>query len=180
LPPVIDPGSVDVGRRCAQVLTEVVMRDADEMPESRRVYCCEVEITELSSGSSHRVPLSFHTAIALVPAARRPRRARTAKASTPTSEQRLQVPPVAPPKEFMRFVDGSVVVEASTWEEFRARLRDQYPDDRFERRLHIQRDREAEVRREEAINALIRFFAEAAFQKLLKEQRESSGTQRSI
>lgn len=156
------------------------MRDADELPENRRVYRCEVEVTELSSGSSHRVPLSFHTVIALVPAARRPRAARTARAVRPPSEQPLQVPPVPPPKELMRFVDEGFVLEASSWEEFRVRLRDRYPDNRFERRLHVQRDREAEVRREEATNALIRILAEAAVQELLKEQREAAGTQRSI
>ena len=78
--------------------------------------------------------------------------------------------PVPPPKELMRFVDGSFVLEASTWDEFRARLRDQYPDDRYERRLHIQRDREAEVRREEAFDGLIKVIVEAVVDDFLKEQ----------
>ena len=144
-----------------------------DVPEDRRVYRCEVEISDLSSGVSRKVPLSFHHVIALVPRSRRPRRARAASAPTPASEQPTEERPCPPPKELMRFVDGSFVLDASSWEEFRARLRERYPDERYERRLHIQRDREAEWRREAAITALIQLVAEAAVNEVLKEVAQS-------
>ena len=73
----------------------------------------------------------------------------------------------------MRFVDGDFVLEASSWDEFRVRLRERYPDDRYERRLHVQRDREAEARREEAVQGLIELVAEAAANEVLREGAQS-------
>ena len=146
------------------------MANADEVPENRRVFRYVVEITDLSSGSSHRVPLSFQQVVLILPAARRRRRTSAAAAASQSPEPPEPITSRQPSTDRIRFEDGEFVLEASTWEEFRARLRDQYPDDRFERRLHVQRDREAEVRREEAIQSLIKLIAEGMVDDLLKEQ----------
>lgn len=141
-----------------------------EVPESRRVYRYEVEITDLSSGSSHRVPLSFQQVVLILPAARRRRSTLAAAAASQSPEPPEPIPSRQPSPDRIRCEDGEFVLEASTWDEFRARLRDRYPDGRFERRLHVQRDREAEVRREEAIQGLIKLIAEGIVEECLKEQ----------
>lgn len=141
--------------------------------QDARVYRFEVEIIELSSGASRRVPLTFHQLVAFARTSRSVRRAGKGAAPSPTSTPLSEEPPRLSRSEVMRLVDEDFVLEAANWEEFRLRLRERYPDSRFERRLHVQRDREAEERREEAIQGLIKLVADAVVADFLKEQTEA-------
>lgn len=60
--------------------------------------------------------------------------------------------------------------EAKSFEELRARLREKYSDAAFERTLHCVRDREAEERRESALNELARIIAEQVVKEMIEEE----------
>jgi hypothetical protein len=122
-------------------------KDRDD-PVDRRVYRYDVELKELSSGTSHRIPLQVLRAIHI-----------------PTKKGEVE----KPPRDFLRFQDADFLVEAESFEKLRALLRDRYPDERYERRLHAWRDLEAEERRAKALNELAAIFADAALKKLLEE-----------
>jgi hypothetical protein len=61
-------------------------------------------------------------------------------------------------------------LEAKTFDELRSQLRDKYPDTAFERTLHYERDREAEERRERALDGLMTLIAEAVVKKMIEEE----------
>ena len=86
--------------------------DRDD-PEDRRVYRYDVELKELGSGTSRRVPLQVLRAIHI-----------------PTKKGEVE----KPPRDFLRLQDADFLVEAESFEELRALLRDRYPDERYERR----------------------------------------------
>jgi len=121
--------------------------DRDD-PVDRRVYRYDVELKELSSGTSRRVPLQVLRAIHI-----------------PTRKGEVE----KPPRDILRLQDADFLVEADSFEELRSRLRDHYPDERYERRLHVWRDLEAEERRAKALNELAAIVADAALKKLLEE-----------
>jgi hypothetical protein len=68
----------------------------------------------------------------------------------------------------LQLQDGTETWEAKTFDELRVRLREKYPDAAFERTLHYQRDREAEDRREKALNGLAELLAKAAVDKMIE------------
>ena len=120
----------------------------NDRPERERVYRYEVEILEIASGTSRRVPLQ---AFRLIPIPRR------------KGEE------VPASREVLRFTDGDFAIEADTFEEFRKRLREQYPDELYERRLHVWRDREAEERRAKALEGLVEILVDAVAADFHKE-----------
>jgi hypothetical protein len=118
------------------------------MPEGRRAYRYTIEIRALADGSSRLLPPEVISVIAL-----------TAK-GTATEK---------PSRQLLRLKDGEEILEAADLDELRIRLRDKYPDSDYERRLHVQRDREAEERREAAIMGLARLLARAAVEEELRK-----------
>ena len=108
-------------------------RTGGDTPLDKQIYRYEVELMELASGTSRRVPLKIFRMV-------------------PLEQKKGETVPL--PWEEMRLQDGDVNVVASTFEEFRQKLREQYPDERFERRLHYWRDREEEERQLQAITRL--------------------------
>lgn len=116
----------------------------------KKIFRYWIEIRELASGSMRKLPL---TAVRLVCL-------KTAKKNEP----------LPPPRELLRLQDGEETWEAETFEELRTRLRAKYPDAAFERTLHYVRDKEAEERRESALNSLIGSLAKAAVDDLMAEQ----------
>lgn len=112
------------------------------------MYRYDVELKELSSGNSRRVPLQVLRAIHI-----------------PTKKGEVE----KPPRDVLRLQDADFRVEAESFEELRALLRDRYPDERYERRLHTWRDLEAEARRDKALNELAAIIADAALKNLLEE-----------
>jgi len=119
-----------------------------QVPESRRAYRYTVDIRALGDGSSRLLPLEVFSVIAL-----------KAK-GTDTAE---------PNRQLLRLKDGGEILEAADLEELRIRLRDKYPDSDYERRLHVERDREAEERREAALLDLARLLADAAVEEELRK-----------
>jgi hypothetical protein len=112
-----------------------------DCPEERRVYRYTVEVTEVQSRASRTIPLEAYQLIRL---------------------SRKDGAAGEPPVEIVRFRDGDFLLEARSFEELRDRLRAHYPDEQYERRLHVQRDRDAEERRERALLGLIEILARAA------------------
>jgi len=87
--------------------------------------------------------------------------------------------PPPPDGQVLRLQDDATVIEASDIEDMRTQLRSKYPDETHERRLHWQRDLEAEQRRTAARESLIQLLAEAVVNDLLREQtagQKDSGT----
>jgi hypothetical protein len=131
------------------------MKRTKDLPESRRLYQYTIEITDLQAGSSRRVPLKSFRRVSL----------KTLKKSEVAE----------PPVDVLRFEDGDFQIEARDFEELRSRLREQYPDERYERRVHAKRDREAVDRREQAIEGLAKIYAEVALERLLAEAAADGG-----
>src|SRR5690349_21502750 len=125
-------------RRNLLVFQGCVMKRANNLSLDRRMYRYEVELKELVSGVNRRLPL---LGFQLIPLPRR-------KGDV-----------VGPPREIWRLEDGNFQLEAETLEEFKVRLRAQYPDEQYERRLLAWRDRDAEARRDGAIMDLARIVA---------------------
>lgn len=131
------------------------MKKTSEVPPERHIYRYEVELKELSTNISRRVPLQVLQAIHLTA---------------------MNGEPLKPPRELLRLQDGKVVVEAESFEDFRARLAERYPDAAYERRLHAWRDLEAEERRIRALNDLAQTIAKAVVEDLLKSEGAPSST----
>ena len=82
--------------------------------------------------------------------------------------QRGQKP--QPDDRVLRLEDDSTVIEAKDLDELAAQLRGRYPDETHERRLHWERDLEAEERHADALQSLIELLARAAVNDILREQ----------
>jgi hypothetical protein len=102
---------------------------------TEQIFRYWVEIRELASGSVRTLPLNGVRKICL-------------------KRGKKDEPPI-PDEEVLQLQDGAERWEAKTLDELRVRLRDKYPDAGFERTLHYVRDREAEERRERALNGLM-------------------------
>jgi hypothetical protein len=109
-----------------------------------------VEIRELTSGSVRTLPLTAMRKISLA------------------RGKKNEPPP--PSEDVLHLKDGAETLEAKTFDELRAQLRDKYPDTAFERTLHYERDREAEERRERALDGLMTLIAEAVVEKMIEEE----------
>jgi hypothetical protein len=106
------------------------MRATKKTSGDNRILRYWVEIRELASGSVRKLPLTAVLKICL-------------------SRRKKNQPPL-PNEELLHLRDGNGTLEAKTFDELRARLRQKYPDAAFERTLHYERDREAEERRDRA------------------------------
>jgi hypothetical protein len=80
-------------------------------------------------------------------------------------------PPEAPPEISIEVQDIGRVWKASDLEDLSRQLREQYLDGVFERTLKCVRDREAEERRESALNALVQILAEVTVREMLEEKQ---------
>ena len=78
--------------------------------------------------------------------------------------RRSQEAPDLKVKHTLLLEDGSKPIETDTFDEFRAQLRRRYPDKAYERRLRVERNREAE----EAARELTRIFAEMALSQAFR------------
>jgi hypothetical protein len=124
------------------------MKDRDR-PESQRRYRYWVEIRDLRDGAVRTLPLRVMRLVYLGGKSDDPPR---------PDEQRLQLQ------------DDSAVIEAKDIDELAVQLRDKYPDETHERRLHWERDLEAEQRYADALSSLIELLAKAVADDLLREQ----------
>ena len=104
-----------------------------ELPESQQVLRCWVEVREQANGSVRHLPINGVTKIHI-----------------PRTKKEAQ----KPNEDILQLRDGEATLEANSIEDLAAKLRARYPDDVYERTLHWERDREAEVRRAEVVNKL--------------------------
>jgi hypothetical protein len=119
-----------------------------EPGDDTQLFRCWVEVRELKTGSVREFPLNGVRKVYL------PRR---------------KSDPGRPDEEVLQLKDGSETLEAKTLDDLAAQLRQRYPDDAYERRLFKVRDREAEKRRADAMEGLMRIIAESAVEELLRE-----------
>ena len=96
------------------------------MSGNEKIFRYWVEVRDLTNGSVRNLPL-----IAI------------AKIHIPRSKKEAQ----RPTEEILQLKDGFSTLEAKTIDELAAELRAKYPDGKYERTLHHERDREAEERR---------------------------------
>jgi hypothetical protein len=122
---------------------------------NEQIFRYWVEVRVLSTGSVRELPLTASKVVCL-------------------KRGKKNEPPL-PDREVLKLQDGENSWEAETFEELRTRLRDKYPDAAFERNLHTERDHEAEERRENALNGLVRILAKAAVDDYLAEQARAGG-----
>lgn len=116
----------------------------------KRILRYWVEVRDLATGSVRKLPLTAWRVVCL-------------------KRGKKNEPPL-PDKELLRLEDDGQIVEAEAFDDLRAQLRDKYPDAAFERTLHYLRDKEAEERRENALNGLISILAKAAVDDLIAEE----------
>ena len=119
-----------------------------DRPESQRRYRYWVEIRDLRDGTVRNLPLSALRVVHLT-----------------RGRGQLQLPD----EQRLQLQDDVTIIEAKDIEELRTQLRSKYPDETHERRLHCERDLEAEQRYSDAIDALVRLLAEAAVNEVLRE-----------
>ncbi len=124
-----------------------------ERREDEQIFRYWVEVRDLTNGSVLSLPLSAFARIHI------PRKKNEAQ---------------RPREEILRLQDGSAILEATSLDDLAAQLRQKYPDSGYERTLHRERDREAEERRAEAMNQLIRIIAEAVVRDTLNGARNVS------
>jgi hypothetical protein len=119
-----------------------------DRPENQHRYRYWVEIRDLRDGSVRNLPL---TALRLVHLGGK------------------RGEPPQPDEQRLRLQDDATVLEVSDFDEFAATLRSRYPDATHERRLHWERDLEAEQRYADALDSLIELVVEAAVNEILRE-----------
>jgi hypothetical protein len=73
-----------------------------------------------------------------------------------------------PREEYLLLKDDSAPLEARNLDDLVIQLRERYPDAQYERTLHWERAREAEQRRAQAMQGLMKIFAEAAVQEMIE------------
>jgi len=78
--------------------------------------------------------------------------------------------PPQPDEQLLRLQDSSSVIEAKDLDALATLLRSRYPDETHERRLHWERDLEAEQRYADALDSLTELLVEAAVKDVLSEQ----------
>lgn len=124
-----------------------------ERQEDEQIFRYRVEVRDLASGSVRNLPLSA-----------------VARIHIPRKKNEAQ----RPREEILRLQDGEALLEAISLDDLAAQLRQKYPDSGYERTLHRERDREAEDRRAEAMNQLIKILAEAVVRDTLNGARNVS------
>ena len=129
------------------------MKDRDR-PESQRRYRYWVEIRDLGDGSVRTLPLRVMRLVYL--------------------GGKRDDPP-RPDEQRLRLHDDSAVIEARDIDELAVQLRNKYPDETHERRLHWERDLEAEERYADALDSLIELVAKTIVDDLLREQAGGAG-----
>jgi hypothetical protein len=117
-----------------------------DLPEDQQIYRYWIELGDLRDGSVRILPLQAFKLIHV---------------STKKGASRL------PDEVELEVEDGAEVLKARDIDDLAAQLRLRYPDGAFERSLRRERDREAEVRKAEAMDRLIGILAEAVMDDLL-------------
>lgn len=121
-----------------------------DLPEGQQIYRYWVELRERRKGFVRELPLQ--------------------------ALKRIHLPkkgaPQLPDELVLEVNDGADVVRAQDIDGLAAQLRLKYPDETHERLLHCERDRQAERRKADAMEALIGLLAKAALEDVLREEAE--------
>jgi hypothetical protein len=112
---------------------------------SKPIFRYWIELLDLRNGSTRDLPLKVLTRIHL-------------------STKRNQAQ--RPNEVILQLEDGAAILEAKDLDELAAQLRQRYPDGSYERRLHSERDLQAEARWEHGMNQLIEIIAKSAYEEL--------------
>ena len=115
-------------------------RSNENVLKTEPIYRYWVEFRDLQSDSTRSLPLKPMQRIFL---------------------SRKKNEPDRPREEFLELRDDSETIEARDVDDLAAKLRCKYPDSRYERTLHSQRDPEAEVRYANALSSLMDLIVES-------------------
>lgn len=127
----------------------------DAVPEAQQIFRYWVELRDLREGSTRNLPL---TAIARI--------------HLPTKKNAPQLPS----GQLLQLQDGPTTLEAKDLDELAAQLGQRYPDDAFERTLRRERDHEAEQRRKDAMDVLMKLVAKAAVAELAGARHDDTSS----
>ena len=127
-------------------------RDED-LPEDQQFFRYWIEIRVLADGSARTLPLSATRMIHL-----------------PTRKSRSQLPD----EQLLQLQDGSEILEAKSFDELVAQLRERYPDAACERFLRSERDHQAEQKHRNALDSLARIYAKAAVDEFLRSEQSDT------
>jgi hypothetical protein len=117
-----------------------------------------VEILEVKTGSVRALPLVGMVRVSLA---------------------RLKNEAERPREEYLLLKDDSAPLEAKNLNDLVVKLRERCSDGEYERTLHWELDHQAEQRRAQAMQGLIKILAEAAVREVIQAHEESA-TQRRI
>jgi len=109
------------------------VNNGEELPVNQQVFRYWVEVREQVNGAVRHLPINGVTKIHI-----------------PRTKKEAQ----KPNEEILQLKDGTATLEGKSIQDLATQLRERYPDDAYDRTLHWERDREAEVRRAEAIKKL--------------------------
>ena len=115
------------------------------IPDREQIFRYWVEVLDLKNRSVRKLPLSAVAKIHI------PRRKNEPQRAT---------------EEILQLKDDVDALEAKGLDDLAAQLREKYPDDKYERTLHMERDHQAEKRRTDALNRLIDLIVESFVESL--------------
>ena len=124
-----------------------------DVPENVRCYRYWVELRDRRDRSVRMLPLGAVIRIHLTPG----------KGEAQMTDEHV-----------LQLQDKSAIIEAKDLDDLSAQLRARYPDETYERFLRRERDREAEQRKAEAVDGLIRLLVAAAVEDVMRQQTERS------
>jgi hypothetical protein len=122
-------------------------------PETEKIFRYWVTVLETKSGSVRNLPLMAIARVHIPRTKREPQR---------------------PIEDVLQLKDGTNTIEARNLDGLVAQLCERYPDGEYERRLHWERDREAELRRATSMNGLIKILANAVFREAMSQPKSGS------
>jgi hypothetical protein len=123
-----------------------VVKNGTDLPESKQIFRCWIEVREQANGFVRHLPINGVTKIHI-----------------PRTKKEVQ----KPNEEILQLKDGLDTLEANSIQDLAVQLRARYPDAAYERTLHWERDREAEVRRAEAMTTLSEILLPRAYLEAL-------------
>jgi hypothetical protein len=122
--------------------------------DGQQILRCWIEVLELVSQSVRVLPLTTVTKIHI-----------------PRKRNETQ----KPNEEILQLKDDTATLEAKTLDDLATQLREKYPDPKFQRTLHMARNREAEQRHSDAMNRMVQHIVESFVNTLSPDNAAALG-----
>jgi hypothetical protein len=128
-------------------------KSGEKFPESKQKFRYWVEVREVASGTVSSLPLSA-----------------VAKIHIPRKSEFQR-----PTEEIVQLTDGADILRATNLDGLAAQIRERYPDGKYERTLHTERDRKAEERHADAMNRLVQLIVAGFVASLSQDDAAALG-----